>query len=115
MSDTPKFPLTLPGGQMMPHMSARRRHEVCDTVFEMLGGTERLHHEANRNTESYWEFMRMWQKGLPRAVATEPTANNEQVEEMLKRLDQAENAKVINGSASRVHETDVVDVPEDDS
>lgn len=98
----------------MPHMSARRRHEICDTVFEMLGGVERLHHEANRNTDSYWEFMKMWQKGLPRAVATEANVNNESIEEALKRLDAAENARVINGDASRVHDTSVVDVPADD-
>lgn len=113
MSDN-KFPLTLPGGQLMPHMSAKRRHEICDTVFEMLGGVERLYHEANRNNESYWEFMKMWQKGLPRAVATEPTANNEQVEEMLKRLDASDRAQVINGASSRVRD-DVVDVAEEDS
>lgn len=113
MSDTPKFPLSLPGGQMMPHMSARRRHEIADTVFEMLGGVERLHHEANRDRESYWDFMKtIWAKGLPRAVASEPTASNEQVEEMLKRLDQAENAQVINGTFR--HNTDVVDVPVDE-
>lgn len=112
MSDN-KFPLTLPGGQLMPHMSSRRRHEICDTVFEMLGGVERLHHEANRNNESYWEFMKMWQKGLPRAVATEPTTGNEQLEDMLKRLDAATNAQVINGTASRVSD-DVVDVTDDE-
>jgi Ser/Thr protein kinase RdoA (MazF antagonist) len=114
MSEASKFPLTLPGGQLMPHMSARRRHEICDTVFEMLGGVERLHTEANRNNESYWEFMKMWQKGLPRAAATEPTSNNEALEEMLKRLDASDRAQVINGTSSRVHD-DVVDVPEEDS
>lgn len=90
MADTPKLPLALPGGQLMPHMSARRRHEVMDTVFEMLGGTERLHHEANRNSDSYWEFMKMWSKGLPRAVATEHSVNNESVDELLKRLEAKE-------------------------
>lgn len=104
--------MALPGGALMPHMSARRRHEICDTVFEMLGGVERLHHEANRNNDSYWEFMKMWQKGLPRAVATEHSVNNESVEDLLKKLEQAEGAKVINGDSSRVHDTSVIDVEE---
>lgn len=101
------FPMTLPGGQLMPHMSARRRHEICDTVFEMLGGTERLHHEANRDREAYWDFMKLWSKGLPRAVATEHSVDKDSVEEMLKKLDNAANAQVISGNM-----TDVIDVEE---
>lgn len=96
MSEAPKnLPITLPGGALMPHMSARRRHEICDTVFEMLGGVERLHHEANRDQDSYWKFMGMWQKGLPRAVATEHSVDRESVEELLKKLDRGENAQDI--------------------
>lgn len=105
MSDRdPKLPLALPGGHLMPHMSARRRHEICDTVFEMLGGVERLHHEANRDRESYWAFMKLWQKGLPRAVATEHSVNKDSVEEMLKKLDRAENAQLINGTATVIED-----------
>ncbi len=94
MANDPKPPMALPGGQMMPHLSARRRHEICDTVFEMLGGVERLHHEANRDKESYWDFMKLWQKGLPRAVATEHSTT-EDVEKLLEKLDRAETAKDI--------------------
>lgn len=90
MSDTPKLPMGLPGGQLMPHLSARRRHEVLDTVFEMLGGPERLHHEANRDRDAYWEFMKLWGKGLPRAVATEHSVNNESVDELVKKLEARE-------------------------
>src|ERR1700687_2870159 len=91
-----ELPTSLPGGMMLPHMSARRRHEVCDVVFEMLGGTERLHHEANRDRDAYWEFMKLWSKGLPRAVATEHSVG-EGVEALLDKLDAAENAKTIDG------------------
>lgn len=108
MSD--KLPITLPGGQLMPHMSARRRHEICDTVFEMLGGVERLRHEANRDREAYWDFMKLWSKGLPRAVATEHSVNNESVEDLLKKLDQHENTQVINGTATRVGEPEITDI-----
>lgn len=104
MSDEKSFPLTLPGGQLMPHMSARRRHEICDTVFEMLGGVERLHHEANRDTESYWRFMGLWQRGLPKAATTEHNLNPDSVEKLLEKLDRAENAKDITDASYTVSE-----------
>lgn len=110
MADDTKFPMTLPGGALMPHLSARRRHEICDTVFEMLGGTERLHHEANRDREAYWDFMKLWSKGLPRAVATEHSVNENSVEAMLDKLDKAANAKTINGISR-----EVTDVPDEDA
>lgn len=85
----------------MPHMSARRRHEILDTVFEMSGGVERLAHEVNRSPDSYWEFMKLWGKGLPRAVAVEHGANAG-LEELLDQLNKAENATLIEGSAVEV-------------
>lgn len=88
---------------MMPHMSSRRRHEVCDTVFEMLGGPERLHHEANKSSEAFWEFMKLWGKGLPRAVATEHSVT-EGVETLLDKLDAAERAKTIEGAFTEVED-----------
>lgn len=96
MSKIPNLPSSLPGGEMLPHMSSRRRHEVCDVVFEMVGGVERLAHEADRDRESYWEFMKLWSKGLPRAVATEHSVS-EGVETLLDKLDAAERAKTIAG------------------
>lgn len=101
-----KLPLILPGGTMLPHMSARRRHEILDTAFEMCGGVERLVHETNRNPESYWEMMKLWGKGLPRAVATEHSATAG-VEDLLGKLDaleRSDNAKVIDGSAVEIIE-----------
>lgn len=85
------LPSSLPGNMLMPHLSARKRNETCDVVFEMLGGTDRLYSEANRDREAYWEFMKLWSKGLPRAVATEQTPGNG-VEDMLDRLDDLERA-----------------------
>jgi hypothetical protein len=102
--------MTLPGGALMPHLSARRRHEICDTVFEMLGGVERLHHEANRDREAYWDFMKLWSKGLPRAVATEHSVSENSVEAMLEKLDRAQNAKTINGTAQ-----DITDIEPDEA
>jgi hypothetical protein len=102
----PKLPIALPGGQLMPHMSARRRHEIIDTVFEMVGGVERLAHQVEKNDESYWEFMKLWGKGLPRAVATEhsATASVEGLLDKLDALDRSDKATVINGEAVEVIE-----------
>jgi hypothetical protein len=96
----PALPIALPGGQLMPHMSARRRHEIMDTVFEMTGGVERLAHQVNKDDSSYWEFMKLWGKGLPRAVATEhsATAGVEQLLDKLDALDRSDNATVIDGN-----------------
>lgn len=98
----------------MPFMDARARADYARTVFEMLGGPERLYHESNRDADSYkWFIEKVWAKGLPRAVAVEASTTSEGVEEALKRLNAAENARVINGETSRVHDTDIVDVEAD--
>jgi hypothetical protein len=104
MSDEKSFPLTLPGTGLMPHMSSRRRHEICDTVFEMLGGVERLHHEANRDQESYWKFMGLWQKGLPKAHSTEHSVSSDSVEKLLEKLDRGDNAQDITDASYSVAE-----------
>jgi hypothetical protein len=98
-----KLPIVLPGGTIMPHLSARRRHEILDTAFEMMGGVERLVHEAERTPDSYWELMKLWGKGLPRAVATEHSASAN-VEDLLDRLDKADSAKIINADYTEVVE-----------
>lgn len=100
MAQHEKLPIALPGGTMMPHLSARRRHEIVDIAFEMVGGVERLVHEANRNPDAYWELMKLWGKGLPRAVATEHNLGKG-VEELLDQLDAAESATVINGKVTK--------------
>lgn len=102
MSKPPALPLTLPGGEMLPHMSSRRRHEVCDIVFEMGGGVDRLAHIVNKSDENFLDFVKnLWAKGLPRAVAMEHNVS-EGVESLLDKLDRAENAKTIDGEAKEV-------------
>jgi hypothetical protein len=81
-------------------MSARRRHEIMDTVFEMTGGVERLVHQVNKDDASYWEFLKLWGKGLPRVAAVEhgATVGVETLLEKLDELDRSDNAKVIEGN-----------------
>jgi hypothetical protein len=91
----------MPSGNMVPFLSARRRHEIMDTAFELTGGVQRLVHEMNRDTEGYWKGMSLWSKGLPRAATTEHTAGTG-VEDLLDRLDRADKAKTINGDFTEV-------------
>lgn len=94
-------PTTTAAGLLVPFMSARRRHEICDIVFENLGGTRRLEHEAGKDSDSFWKFMGLWAKGLPRAVSTEHTAGSG-LEDMLDKLDKVANAKTIDGTFTEV-------------
>ncbi len=94
MSDKPQLPTSLPGGDLLPFMSAKRRNQICDTVFEMLGGVERLHDEADKNP--VWFYEKLWSKGLPRVGGTEVSVS-EGVETLLEQLDKAEAAKTIEG------------------
>jgi hypothetical protein len=58
-----------------------------DTVFEMVGGVERLAHEVERSPDAYWQFMKLWGKGLPRVSSNEHTLGGG-VEDLLDRLDE---------------------------
>lgn len=82
-----RLPIVLPSGQIISHMSARRRNEIMDTVFEMVGGVDRLAHEVERSPEAYWNFMKLWGKGLPRVSSNEHTLGGG-VEDLLDRLDE---------------------------
>lgn len=93
--------MTTAAGQLVPFMSARRRHEILDIVFENLGGTQRLEHEAGRDSDSFWKFMGLWGKGLPRAMSTEHNVGGG-VEDLLDKLDRAANAKTIDGNFTEV-------------
>lgn len=108
MSKDVGFPSSLPSAALLPHMSARYRHEIADVVFQMTGGVERLVHEVNRTPDAYWTFItKVWAKGLPRISHAE-IAVSDGVEDLLEKLDErdrAENAKVINGTARPVDTT----------
>jgi hypothetical protein len=93
----PHLPTVLPSGAMLMHMRARRRHEIMDTAFEMCGGVERLVHEMNKNSEGYWEGVKMWAKGAAKPVQIEHTFG-ESTEDMLDELERSENATVIGGN-----------------
>lgn len=86
-----KLPIALPGGHLMPHMSARRRSEVVDMVFEQIGGVERMVAWAEKPDNTGDFYTKVWAKGLPKNISTEHNLGGG-VEELLDQLDRAEKA-----------------------
>jgi hypothetical protein len=89
MSKTPHLPVVNPTGDMLPYMSAARRLRALDTVFEMIGGEERLAHEASKDSEGFWNFAKLWAKG-PLPVSQNNTSHSvdgKSVEDLWEKLD----------------------------
>ena len=101
----PRLPTVTATGDMLPYMSAAKRRRALDTVFEMIGGVDRLAYEAEREP---WEYYKLWAKG-PLPVTqnnTEHSVNASSVESLWKKLDERKKAK----EAGRIHETTVIDI-----
>lgn len=93
------LPVQMPGGTLMPHMSARLRTEMIDALFVGAGGYEKALAWVEKSDDNYGEFLKIWAKGAVRSSNVE-VGVSEGVEALLDKLDQAaraENAKVING------------------
>lgn len=96
-----ELPATLPGGDMMPYMSARYRTQMIDALFEGTGGFERAKAWIEESSANYGEFfIKVWSKGAIRSTQVEER-KPEEVEELLARLDAGEHAKVINAEADK--------------
>ena len=106
----PKLPTVTPTGDMLMHMSAKRRTRVIDNVFEMVGGEERLAHEATKSSDGYWQFMKIWGRGVARVQSTEHSVNTASVEDLWAKLDERKRS----GHDTNVIEAEVVDVESDD-
>ena len=90
------LPTSLPGGALMPHMSARRRQEVVDAVFYESGDFQRLVAFTNASDENYQFFLQhLWGKGLPKVSSAEVNVSSEGIEDLISKLDAGENAKLI--------------------
>ena len=97
MAKVPELPTSVPGCELLPYMSARRRNQLVDVVFESVGGTERLTDWAEKN---YGDFVtKVWIKGLPSNSATEHTVSPESIEALWDKLDAEDRAKTIEGHA----------------
>jgi hypothetical protein len=86
---------------MQPFMSKARLRQQFDTVDEMLGGDDRLYHEANASSEAYWEFKKLQIKLTPKEAVVDHGLT-EGMEAWVERLDAANRATTIEGSATEV-------------
>jgi hypothetical protein len=106
MSNPPRLPIVSAAGDMLPYLSASRRRRALDSVFEVIGGEERLAHEAGRSADAYWNFIKLWAKG-PLAVTqnkTEHSVDTKSVEDLWAKLDARKKA------AGRIHDDSIIDV-----
>ena len=85
------LPTIMPGGDLMPHMSARLRTQVIDALFIGVGGYERAKSWIETSDDNYREFFRIYAKGAARPVNIELQAADS-VEALLLKLDEAEKA-----------------------
>lgn len=107
------LPTALPTGTLLPHASARLRHEVADAVFYASGGAERLLAHVEKSDENYqWFIEKVWAKGLPRITNAELTVDAEGIEGFIARLDAGEHATVVNQkpAPNTHHADDVLDM-----
>jgi hypothetical protein len=89
------FPVAMPGGQLIPHMSAQRRTQMMDALFEGAGGFDRALAWIEADDANYKEFFRMWARGAVKSMNVE-ASTPDSVEALLARLDAGEDARVIN-------------------
>jgi hypothetical protein len=97
------LPATLPGGDLLPHMSAKRRRQTIDALYVGAGGDARALDWINKSDENYGEFFKIWAKGEAKATSVE-VGVGEGVEDLLDRLDRAENAQLINGTVTEIED-----------
>lgn len=100
MSKWDQFPMTVPGGGLMPHVSARLRQETVDAVFQAAGGFDKLLAFTESSEDNYKFFLQhLWGKGLPRVTNAEVSVDADGVEALLAKLDAGEHARVISPDA----------------
>jgi hypothetical protein len=99
MPKVPSLPTSLPGGELMPHLSARMRTNIVDAVYEGIGGFERFSDWADKNPDEF--YTKIWAKGVAKAVSHE-VGLGDGVEALLDKLDQEERMKTIEGSFKEV-------------
>lgn len=105
MSDKlPAFPAVAPGGELIPHLSARYRRQQMDMLYEAMGGFDKALAYYQKNDENYGRFMDQYWKGQAKAVTTEVTAGDD-LSGLIKKLDQEDrmkNATVIDATATEI-------------
>lgn len=87
VADWSKMPVPVPGGSLLPHMSARARTQTVDALFEGCGGYDRALQWIEADDENYGKFfVHIWAKGVERPVHMEH-GMDDGMEAALARLD----------------------------
>lgn len=83
-------------GQLVPFMSAKRRTEIIDRVFDATGGETEMAAWVERDDKNRAQFYGWFVKGAFRGAAPVDAGDRgTKVEELLARLDAGEGATVI--------------------
>lgn len=92
------LPMATPEGNLLVHASARLRTNIVDTVFQMIGGTERLADWAHKNPSDF--YTKLWGKGMAKPLTLEVSETGS-LEDLIGDLD-GSRAKVINPDGTTV-------------
>ena len=96
------IPVQMPGGDLMPYMSAVHRSNLIDALFHHTGGFARAAAWIEKNDDNYGEFfLKVWSKGAIRASQVQNLSPPTAVEDLLARLDAGEHAKVVGGGETK--------------
>jgi hypothetical protein len=96
MSKFHHLPVSLPGADLMPYMSAAYRRSMFDAVFHHVGGFGRMVAWVEKDDENYGEFLKMYAKGAIGSAQVENQTPPTAIEDLLAKLDAGEHAKVVN-------------------
>lgn len=81
------MPVPVPGGSLLPHMSARARTQTVDALFKGCGGYDRALQWIEANDDNYGKFfVNIWAKGVERVAHVEH-GMDDGMEAALARLD----------------------------
>lgn len=97
------FPVAMPDGSLLPHLSAKLRTATMDALYVGAGGFEKHLAHITKNDDNYESFLQAWYKGAARSTNVE-VGVSEGVEALLDRLDAGEHAPVVSGTSRVVDE-----------
>lgn len=95
----------LPGGALLPFMSAQRLNQLAWTVFESLGGFQKLEHVAGKNDENYkWFIEKVLVKSTPKTMNLESASGG--IEALLDKAKKAKDDGLLDITPTEVTDAD---------
>lgn len=97
------LPAALPGGALLPYMSAQRFNQLAWTTFEAIGGFERLAHEADKDFK--WFMEKVFVKAQPKNLNVDATSSTG-IEGLLAKAKQAQEEGILDITPREVADAD---------